>query len=1003
MKPNAAAPLKNNPAPAPARRPLRDVPNGLANDRAPAPARRPLAYVAAAYIAGIAFCYYYAPPRAALVACLLIAITMTATAVSAAIAFRYSAMKQNAVFAPRQPFPSFSPRQPFPPFSPRQPFPPFSPRQFFLPPPSAPAPSPLPSATAPSPPPSSPAPSPLPPATAPSPLPSFIFVSVLAAAFLAGTLYAHASFSRADPLERQMRNGYGYADGVVGRVLLAEQRDTDYRLLTVYADGRKLLVRVYGEKGKPMAPAPEDLVGRRVLLSGALSYPDTARNPGCFDYRLHLLSKNIRVIMTCALPGDFAVLDEAPDFKASPRDIPWRALGLLAKAKAAFTERVGATLPAEEAALMNGMMFGDKEAIDEETYDLFKRNGVAHILSVSGLHVGMVYAFVSVALGRRKTKRFYITVLALLLCYAALSSFSPSVMRAFSMISVHIGAMLLNRRYDMLTGVLLSALAMLLANPLALFGIGFILSYTAACSLSFALPFIDRHTGFMDKLSGRRVRDDKMLEQYGARLSTLLGGYVMKILVMTAAIQFFMLPLTAYFFNCLPLMAVFANIPVIALASIIVPVGLVVLLLASAGAALPSLALALGTAADVSASSAGALIDLMLFFTRLADSIPSGSLTVPSPPLPALLLFYLALYYLLSDAFAMNLAGLRKAMCPQGRRPGAPAMDAAGPRAPLPLRLASRRPANRRPGAPATSPAARRACIFLVPATIALASFLAAMAPASKPPGVIFTFVDVGQGDCLHIRTADGRNYLMDGGGSYGYDVGKNILAPYLLKNGVTSLDGVFVSHLHMDHFKGLAELSGHMGIGAFYVYEGNRVNPHPGPLRYLAAGDTVLLGPLARAEALYPPRREEAEYLWDVLDAEDENRNSLIVRFENEGVSVLMTGDISKDGEQAVLVAAGLGCDILKIAHHGSKSSTSEELLADAKPAAAVIQVGRNTYGHPAEETLETLAGAAIPVYRNDKDGAILIRPHPGGFSVLTVKRDLTSPMLLKEFEKGD
>ncbi|MCL1895192.1 MAG: ComEC/Rec2 family competence protein [Clostridiales bacterium] len=990
MEPNAAATKKNPP---------------------PAPPRRPLAYIAAAYIAGIAFCYYFAPPRAALIAALLTVAALLAIAALASVAVSAGIICR---------YPAF---------------------------------------------------------------PSFIFVSILAAGFLAGALYAHTSFSRTDPLELQMTNGQGYADDVVGHVLKAEQRDVDYQLLTVYADGRKLLVRVYGEKGKPMAPAPEDLVGRRVSLSGALSFPDTARNPGGFDYRLYLLSKNIRIILTCALPGDFTVLNEGPDpagnngvlraegssaAATTLKDIPWHVLGLLAKAKAAFTKRVGSVLPEEEAALMNGMMFGDKEAMDEETYDLFKRNGVAHILSVSGLHVGMVYAFVSAALGRRKTKRFYTTVLILLLCYAALSNFSPSVMRAFSMIAVHICAMLLNRRYDMLTGIMLSAFIMLLINPLALFGIGFILSYTAVCSLSFALPFIERHTGFRDNLSGRSVHSDEMQELYGASLLTVISGYVLKAFVMSAAIQFFMLPLTAYFFNCLPLTAAFVNIPVIALASVIVPVGLVVLLLTSAGAALPQLCLVLGTATDVGASSAGALIDAMLFFTRLADKIPFGSLTVASPPLPALLLFYCFAYYLLSDAFAMNIAGLRKIAPPHVQPPGAAAVNIAGLRKVAPPRFqlhsaaavnmagpedaagSSHAPPHVQPpgvaavnmagpedaAGPSHAPPGfgKRAHILLVTAMIIIASLLLAIAPTSKPSGAIYTFVDVGQGDCLHIRTADGRNYLMDGGGNFDYNVGKNVLAPYLLKNGVTKLDGVFVSHLHMDHFKGLVELAGHISTDAIYVYDGNRIDPEavthafpvnkgggnnlpgsdpqaaggslggafaPESLRYLAAGDAVLLGAFARAEVLYPPKRTEDEYMYDMANTEDENRSSLIIRFENESVSVLMTGDISKDGEQAVLMMSDPSCDILKIAHHGSKNSTSEPLLASADPEIAVIQVGRNTYGHPAPDTLETLAGSSIPVYRNDEDGAILIYPVPGGFSVLTVKRDLTSPMLLKGFEK--
>ena len=965
--------------------------------------RRPLVYIATAYIAGIAFCYFVAPPFA------LLSLGLAAAAASAVLSLINALPRVSS--SPGFPAPGSPVEHPS-----------------FCPDDCASEPKPAAQKSA---------------RYGSGPF----FALLLCAAFFAGSVSAFAAFDKADPLESQMTDGFGYADGIEGHVLFAEQREIDYQVLTVWADGRKLLVRVYGEKGLPMSPAPEDLVGKRVLLSGQLSYPDTARNPGGFDYRLHLLTKNIRVILTCALPGDFAVAGAAGPAgsagsaaadsmavtaagAAAQRENPlWGALSFLARAKAAFAENVRGVLPPEEAALFMGMMFGDKEELDEETYELFKRHGVAHILSVSGLHVGMVYAFVSTLLGRRKTKKFYIAVLALLLCYAALSNFSPSVMRAFSMIGVHIAAMLLNRRYDMLTGVLFSALIMLIINPLALFGTGFLLSYTAVCSLSFALPFVTRHTGFMNRLSGRSVKENDLQPIYGTGPVFIIAGRVLKLVIPAAIIQLFMLPLTIYFFNCLPLLAVLVNIPVIALATFVVPFGIVVLLLTASAAAVAALAPALGPAAEIGVHSSGFLIDLMLFLTHTADRIPYSSLTVPSPPLPCIIAVYAAAFFLLSDTFAIGIA----------RRAGGIAQKHL-----------------------------QHHCVAL-PVIIALAVLLVGATPMGKHNDALYTFVDVGQGDCLHIRTADGRNYLADGGGRLEYDVGKNIIAPYLLKNGVSRLDGVFVSHLHMDHFKGLTELAAVMDVGTVYVYDGNRVRPEAvtagfagagapaepltsgdpagpdagpdneepdvsvqrpakgapadpdneepdvsvqrpangapalssGGLRYLAAGDVVRLGSRTQAEILFPPRRTDDEYEWIMAESEDENLSSLIIRFESEGLSVLMTGDISKDGERAAIAVSDLSCDILKVAHHGSKTSTSFELLAAAKPSAAVIQVGKNPFGHPTPETLQALDEAGIPVYRNDESGAILISPLKGGFAVRTVKRDFVSPMLLKAYER--
>jgi competence protein ComEC len=114
------------------------------------------------------------------------------------------------------------------------------------------------------------------------------------------------------------------------------------------------------------------------------------------------------------------------------------------------------------------------------------------------------------------------------------------------------------------------------------------------------------------------------------------------------------------------------------------------------------------------------------------------------------------------------------------------------------------------------------------------------------------------------------------------------------------------------------------------------------------------------------------------------------------------MTGDISKDGEAAALSFASLSCDVLKVPHHGSKTSSSDALLTSADPAAAVIQAGKNnTYGHPAGETLDRFSAYDIPVYRNDQSGAIIIHPVKNWLVVTTAKRDCISPMLLKSFER--
>ncbi|MCL2493417.1 MAG: ComEC/Rec2 family competence protein, partial [Clostridiales bacterium] len=593
---------------------------------------------------------------------------------------------------------------------------------------------------------------------------SLPFVSLLAAVFCCAALYAHAAFTEKDPLEALMQDGQSPSARVEGVVLACQQPDAARLTLTIQRDDqRKTLVRLRGTEGH--LPAPRDLVGARLGFQGTLSYPDTAGNPGGFDYRLYLLSVDIRVIAD----GYVEMTD------VSPAPFPWSVYHRIACAKYAFLDRLDETLPPEQAALFAGMMFGGREGIDDETYALFQRGGVAHILSVSGLHVAMVYAFVSAVLGKRRTKAFYFTTLGVLFFYAVLSEFSPTVTRAVLMIGIHIGAKLLHRRYDMLTGVCAAALLMLLVRPLCLFGTGFQLSYLAVISLSFALPFLTRFTGFRNRLTGRTLTGRERGIALERRPETLRRAAVFSFLLPSFVIQPFLMPITAFRFHLISLSAFVVNLAVIALSALIVPFGLVLFGLTALAYALPALAPALDFPCGALASAAGFLVELLSASVRAGDALPFGSFRVCAPSAAFVLFFYAILWFLMSDSFALFLYHNKN------RKTAA-------------LRLAA----------------------------LALACALCGLSPVCRPDTAAYTFVDVGQGDCLHIRTPDGRNYLVDGGGSENYEIGTKVLLPYLYHNGVGHLDGIFVSHLHTDHFKGLSELAREMRVDAWYVYAGS-------------------------------------------------------------------------------------------------------------------------------------------------------------------------------------
>ncbi len=238
------------------------------------------------------------------------------------------------------------------------------------------------------------------------------------------------------------------------------------------------------------------------------------------------------------------------------------------------------------------------------------------------------------------------------------------------------------------------------------------------------------------------------------------------------------------------------------------------------------------------------------------------------------------------------------------------------------------------------------------------------------------TFLDVGQGDATLIELPDGPRLLVDGGpgGARRFDVGERVLAPFLWNRPLARLDVVALSHWDVDHSGGLAAVLSRFRVGEFW--ESGRAPVAPGdtaaalararvPRRALAAGQRVRLG-AAVLTVLGPGPGPP-------LPANDE---SLVLRLDWRGLSLLLPGDLGARGEALLLERAGpLQAIALKVAHHGSRSSSGAALLDAVRPRVAVISVGaRNPFRHPSPEALARLLAAGARVYRTDRDGAVIL-----------------------------
>ena len=674
---------------------------------------------------------------------------------------------------------------------------------------------------------------------------------------------------------------------VTGRVVSIVKKDDEYFKLqlsdvSIISDNgarsykKKILVNVYSDIADYRT-----VLWDRVYITGEVSIPKERSNPGTFDYRRYLKSIGIRCIITAEnienvkkAGGIAALLKSA---KCRTADIFESALG-------------------DDSAVVMGLLFGETSGIDEDIIETFRRGGTAHVLAVSGLHLGLLYSFLCRFKRKKRSIPADIAIVLALTAYTALAGFTASVVRACLMIFIHIAGNHLNRRYDLISSTCVSMIIILAINPMQIYSAGFQMSFLAVITLGIMIPLIQK------KIKG--------------------------ILLPMIAVQTGMVPYTMYVFNYVSLTSVISNIPVYFIAAAMIPAGISVI----AFCWLPVIA-------KPAAMITGLFVKLLLWCNDFTYMGGVFTFDVASPSVIFLAVYYIFIFYMCSEAGQIALI---------------------------------------------------RRNYKKIAAVFAAAVICGAGCSVYLSDGfekTYMVFVDVGQGDCLHIK-AGGKNLLIDGGGSFNYNVGKSTLKPYLLKNGVTKIDMAIATHLHTDHYQGLKELSQTYRIKKLGVYEANSVNENhlkkefkTDEILYLAAGDVINMGRNVSVEVLSPDRGNP-------LDEKDENKNSLVLRVNVKGSSVLMTGDIDEKGEKTLIADTDIKADILKIAHHGSRYSSCEKFIAVAAPKIAVIQVGKNTYGHPSEEVIKRLEDHKITVLRNDEQGAVGIRVNKAGdFGIVTMR----------------
>ena len=671
--------------------------------------------------------------------------------------------------------------------------------------------------------------------------------------------------------------------------------------------GRKetILINYYGDTDEVVF-----MPGNCIEITGTVKKPDSRRNPGCFDYALYLKSIGIGYIIDAHTIEPYKGEAQRPLTAIFISKI----CCTLYEIKENFLIKVESFAGIETAGMIRAIMFGDTGELNEDILEEFRKNGTAHVLAVSGLHVGIIYGFLCFIWRWRKGKLFFCVILLFFLAYMVMASFSPSVVRAVIMVWMHIFAQLSNKRYDMASTAFFTALLMLIYEPMSIFNVGFQMSFLAVLTLSLMIPIVKRfYTG---------------------------------VFLTSLAVQIGLTPYMVYTFNYVSIIAVLVNVPVILLIGIIVPAGMCSMFL-------------LLIFEPLGVVTAKVLGGLCIMLENLNSATCIEGITVFDVRSPCV--WFIAAYYLMLLVFVSE----------DGR-----------------IMIMRKKRTH-----------IKARALLVITAVI-----MFSIAAGNNFKNSDIVFVDVGQGDCIHIRSDDGiffgeNNYLIDGGGAINYEIGKKTLKPYLLKNGAKQIDAAIVTHLHTDHYKGIAELCRENMVKNLYVYEGYKIKEaeiladtglSKEQITYVYAGQKIILGEETFAEILWPEPANNREYERMTTDGSDENSLCLIMKITVKNKSLLVTGDVDSSclDHLAEIYGEALDTDILKAAHHGSRYSDSVNFAEAAEPEYAVFQVGKNNFGHPDEGVIENFRQKGIMIYRNDLDGAVAFDIRRNGLiKVRTVK----------------
>lgn len=742
----------------------------------------------------------------------------------------------------------------------------------------------------------------------------YYFLLLLPVLFVSGYLRMNQQI-KAPPGDKEFTTKINAtAEGVIS---LVEENDS-YTRITLkksqlsFGDNKyaNLKLLVYTEDGK------QYIIGNKVYITGTLIKFTKASNPGQFNEYLYYKSKKYAY----KFYADSAVIS------GTQTNFYYQALSAVRKQ---LTDTYYKLLPEKNAGVLTAMMLGDTSYLEEDIKELYRENGISHILAISGLHISLLGLTLYQIFRKIHMPLFLSTVKTLffLYSYGILTGFGVSTNRAVVMMTVYMAAVLVGRTYDLFSGTAVSALIILLQSPLDITSAGFLLSFGAVIGIGTVYPALCKAL-LKEKKEERKKRLPKLKVSSRENLKRIYEEFkfyfwnniVIQTLLSSLSVQLILLPVLLWFFYEIPVYSPIVNL-------LIIPVSSLLTILAFLAVLIGCVSIPAGV------FFMGGVNYILVFYEavcHIGSGLPGKSILTGRPGL-----ITIASYLILLILF---------------------------------LRC------NKQKGR-------RRSLLLVLPMLLLLIPQTA--------NNLQVTFLDVGQGDGIVIQLPGKTTIMIDGGSSNVKKLSKYRLEPFLKYQGINVIDYAIVTHGDADHYTGVLEFleedyKGSIRIKNLLLPGADRKDETYTNLIKKAGASGVKVSVLNTGDN-FSLKGISIKCLWPDQGFEtnsDKNTHSIVLSLKYGEFDMLLTGDLEGEGEKQIIeqitqkkADALHGYEVLKVAHHGSKYSTSSEFLQAVSPMYSIISCGiDNSYGHPHAETVTRLLESGSQILKTTESGAVTI-----------------------------